>query len=134
MTKIVLFTTMFGAMVGYLIIIGDLLTPVICEWSGHASDCSVDLFYLNRNFLISLTIVTVILPLAFFSKMHQLERSSVLAVASVMCLIVVVLWRSIEHVANEGKDFEFPKLFNFSILGFAQALPIIAFALGKKYF
>lgn len=121
---------MFGAMVGYLIIIADLLKPVVCEWSGHASNCNVDVFYLNRDFLVALTIVTVILPLAFFSKMHQLERSSFLAVASVMCLIVVVLWRSIEHVSRSGSDFEFPKLFNFTLLGFAQALPIIAFALG----
>ena len=126
---------MFGVMVGFMIIIGDLLTPVICQWSHHASDCETSkLIYLNRDFLIFLVIVTCIFPLSFFAKIHQLERSSVLAVGSVLCLLVVVVWRSIEHLVDAGSSYKVPTLFDFSLLGFAQSAPIICFALGTRNF
>ena len=121
-------------MVGFLIIIGDLLSPVVCQFSHHDLNCNAEVFYLNRDFLIFVVLITMIFPLSFFGKIHQLEKSSILAVASVICLLVVVIWRSIQSFISEGSNYKFPSFFNFSLVGIGQAAPIMCFALGKKEF
>lgn len=125
----ILFLTTFGSLTGITIIMGDLLRPPVCQWSGHGANCDAAGFYANRIFLSAIMLV-VIAPLALRRTFHEFAFSSFLAIASVAFLVFVVVFRSIQFMTNLPKDWKPPGLGPTDLLGVIDAVPLLAFALG----
>jgi len=128
--EVVILFALFGSMVGFIVIIGDLLSPVACQFTGHYESCSLHTFYFNRNFLSFVIVLFVISPLSFLPKIHQFQFSSALAVLTVLFLLIVVIIRSIQSLVANSFHPPDISLFKFSIIGIGQTIPIMAFALG----
>jgi amino acid permease len=124
--KFFLFINLFGTIIAYSIIIGNLMQPAVQGWANTTEKH----FYTDALFLSGVMIVGFVVPLAFFSKIQQLEKTSAIALISVFAVLILVLWRSIEKLIKDGKHVEMPTLFNWNLVGVSQALPMIAFALG----
>jgi len=105
------------------------MNKVICHWSGFGDECPENVFYVNRNFLSALVLLTCIAPVAFKHKFHEFVISSALALISVLFLILAVVIRSIEYLATV-QNFELPSLFYDDTFGIIDAIPLITFALG----
>jgi len=130
-TDVMLVVSLFGSMVGFTIIIGELMSPVVCHWTGHAADCAAaHTIWVRTDFLSFLFIACIVTPLAFFTKMHHFQWSSAIAFGTVLFVIFSVTFRAISYMAQDWSHFKFPPLFHFSAVGTGNSLPLIAFALG----
>eukprot|EP01114_Cavostelium_apophysatum_P003928 TRINITY_DN14068_c0_g1_i1.p1 TRINITY_DN14068_c0_g1~~TRINITY_DN14068_c0_g1_i1.p1 ORF type:complete len:433 (+),score=69.93 TRINITY_DN14068_c0_g1_i1:110-1408(+) len=122
--QLMLLFALYGSQIGFIVIIGDLLTPVFCTFDAALCDS----VYTHRNFLSLMVVVFIITPLAFFPKIHQFQWSSAFAVLSVVFLLCVVIARSVQYIASHPLGHV--DLFRWSPMGIAQTTPIMAFALG----
>eukprot|EP01117_Protostelium_nocturnum_P020783 TRINITY_DN955_c0_g1_i1.p1 TRINITY_DN955_c0_g1~~TRINITY_DN955_c0_g1_i1.p1 ORF type:complete len:456 (-),score=176.11 TRINITY_DN955_c0_g1_i1:84-1451(-) len=120
--KAFLFVNLIGTLAAYCKIMGELSHPVLINWTGYH-------WYSSISFCSLVLLVTIVLPLAFFSKIHQLERTSLLAIASVLVVLFLVVYRSSESIHNYGVGAGFT-YFNWNIRGIARSIPLIAFAAG----
>jgi uncharacterized Tic20 family protein len=90
------FLATFGAMTSYLIIIGDMMGPLIGLWMGGTNDdyCSM---YARRQFPITCALFIVI-PLSMLRNIDSLRYTSGVAVAAVIYLLLVVVYKSGESI------------------------------------
>ncbi|PRP89167.1 putative sodium-coupled neutral amino acid transporter 10-like [Planoprotostelium fungivorum] len=122
LAKFFLFLNLFGTLSAYCKIMGDLAYPV-AEYALH------DHWYTDARTLSAALLVFIVLPLAFFSKIHQLEKTSILAILSVLVVLFLVVFRSIQHLVHNGTGSV--HIFRFeNIKGIARSVPLFAFAAG----
>jgi sodium-coupled neutral amino acid transporter 11 len=81
----------YGAMVAYLIGIGDTMSIVVYHWSGIDSHASP---WLKRVVLVTLA-VGAVLPLALLRNMASLSKTSFISLLSVIFITFVVISRAI---------------------------------------
>lgn len=140
----------FGILVGYVVIVGDLLpstaavvfgaTPA--DWDGTASSsygaASALASLLDVLFSPAVVQATVclcaILPLCMLRRMDSLRFASMLALAAVLYFTLMVVYRSINSTAHEApcwqRSHSAVRVVRFDFEDFFFALPILAFALG----
>jgi sodium-coupled neutral amino acid transporter 11 len=82
-----MFSFAFGAMLAYLIIIGDTVPVVLGEWTGSA-------FFGNRTNIIVVCATCICLPLSSLRDIGKLAHTSALSIAAVVLIIVIVLARA----------------------------------------
>ena len=134
---------MFGTCAGYIVIIGDLLTPYFAEifnlddpiscgtddFAGIDSDSTGDCGEVAEYwaYIVSaIMCVAVLLPLCMLKKIDFLKYSSTAALVCITYLIVVIAFTSISAWGDELDDSEVI-WGNLGINSFA-AVPVITFA------
>jgi sodium-coupled neutral amino acid transporter 11 len=115
----------YGAMVAYLMGIGDNMSIVVASWSGtdlHANP------WIKRVTLVSISIGAV-LPLAMLRNMSALSKTSLLSICSVFFIIGVVLKNAIYGAGDAPVPVkEADKALLFIDSNFFPAVGVIAFA------
>lgn len=115
----------FGALIGFLIIIADLVCPVletIVKDTPYA-------FTSERYFVIISFVVFVALPLSLLPSLKSLASSSVLAIVTVVFVVFVVIFRcSYSHDIASVSDYSTTR--PESWWSTFEAMPIILFAFG----
>ncbi|KAI8877631.1 hypothetical protein K501DRAFT_337286 [Backusella circina FSU 941] len=113
----------FGVAVSYLIIIGDLMPQVISSFTNHSA---VPFFLIDRRFWITLSMLTLVLPLSFLRKLDSLKYTSLIALFAVvyLCVIVVYYYISPNYPPPETGAVE---LVSFTSRIFGH-LPVFVFA------
>eukprot|EP01087_Luapelamoeba_hula_P005420 TRINITY_DN1549_c0_g1_i1.p1 TRINITY_DN1549_c0_g1~~TRINITY_DN1549_c0_g1_i1.p1 ORF type:complete len:482 (-),score=70.72 TRINITY_DN1549_c0_g1_i1:32-1477(-) len=107
---------LFGALTGYLIIIGDVLTPFM-DFLGRLE---------TREFVVAVVAVFVILPLCLLPRVDYLKYASLAALGCIFYIVVVIVIRGAEEIDAKDKAEDIaivPK--NMDVL---QSIPIISFA------
>lgn len=94
----------FGSIIGFMIIIGDMASPVVaemCAGSTHVSAAACDA--LSSRAVTTFAFATIFaLPISHCSRMHNLWFSSFLAAATVIAVGVLVVTRGANAVMDAG--------------------------------
>ena len=92
----------YGAMLSYLILIGDTLSPVLHDWTGS------DLLK-NRVFTISLCAWGICLPLSALKDIGKLGKTSAVSIVCVVLLCIIISIRAVPASTDLGihEDREF---------------------------
>ena len=96
MATFFVFTMAFGAMIAYMMIVGDSITRVA---EGGANG-NRDSLFADRRFVIVLTSLVTILPVSLFRKMSSLASTSLFSISCDFALIVCVLAFSQQAAEN----------------------------------
>eukprot|EP01136_Pigoraptor_vietnamica_P028834 Opistho-1_new@86744 len=123
---VILFNTI-GALTGFLVVIADIGQPLFERWitldHGHS-------FLTSRTFVVLCFAVAVALPLSMAGNLHSLAVSSFLAVASVLLVAVVIVFRSGEAMSAASSALPSDaRLFGTGVQ-VVLTIPIAVFALG----
>jgi amino acid permease len=112
-------TFLFGGLVGYMVIIGDVLTPFM-GWLGPLH---------HRSVVVGAIALFCIVPLCLLRKIKYLQYTSVVALGCIIYLVSVVVFRSIEKLWKEGlkESEEDLRWINLAPEIF-KSLPIMSFA------
>jgi len=110
---------LFGALVGYMVIIGDVLVP-FTDFLGDLS---------RREFVVAIVAVVLILPLSLLNRVDYLKFTSMAALVCILYLVAVVVFRSGEKLWKKGAKHSLDELEygNFT-LDIFKSIPIISFA------
>ena len=115
----------FGVCVAYIVAVGDMLDD------GLIKVLQDDLpSFFTREFAMFLFWLVFMLPLSLLKKIDSLKFSSCVGVVSILFLMFVTVYKSMEHIANEGANDVFSeiKLWPSNVMDFVQACPLIMFA------
>ncbi|KAL6073118.1 hypothetical protein QOT17_005087 [Balamuthia mandrillaris] len=109
----------FGALTGYMIIVGDVLTP----FTGFLGPLD------TRAFVVAVAMLTVMLPLSLLTKVDKLKYTSILALACILYLVGVVSFHGVKHVWDKSvkESLEDLHLMRFTV-GVFTSIPIICFS------
>jgi amino acid permease len=118
-TQFCLFVSTLGALIGYLIIIGDLLTPVLQEIFG-----SGDSFFTSRLFVILAFVLFIAFPLSTIPDLEGLVISSIIAVTTVLFVALVVVIQSCSAGFPIDKAHAGPESFSSAV----TSIPLMIFA------
>lgn len=111
---IILFT--LGAIVGYLVILGDVLTPYINL-----------LFAIDRRLVVLFFGLFICFPLSTLRKMSMLRFTSFAGLFFIVYLVILISVSSI--VGFDAPDFDSSRIVLVSLDGqFLTVLPVVAFA------
>jgi len=118
--------TTFGACVGFLVIIADLMTAIISMILTHYNSGAH--WVSSRIFVTIVLSVIGVLPLASLKSFSSLKFSSTMAIVSVTFTVTVIVIRSVQNFpyADISNNVEYFKV-GFGIF---DALPLISFAFG----
>lgn len=113
----------FGIAVAYLVTLGDILTPLGELYFGTQSMLA------QRWVLMTISCVTIMLPLSLLKDISSLQFSSILGVLSIFFLVIAVCIRSIMHASANG----LPEGISWTINlthgpNFMLSVPIVMFA------
>jgi len=137
MASTAVFAGNIGALIGFLIVLGDVLQPTV----SHLCNCSA--WYAERPFIMSAFAIFVALPLSSVEKIHSLAVTSFLAGFSVLAVGVIVVDRGARGGFSGdvvGVTFDAPNsssesaplvLARFNFVGIALGIPISIFSLGN---
>lgn len=87
-----------GALTGYLLILASLLHEVMwtaCPGCGFAS---------SRTAIVLVLCLFVIFPISFCRNLHDLSFSTILSFATVVSVMLAVMWRGCEDLHDAGRD------------------------------
>jgi len=112
--------SLFAGLVGLLILVGDLVTPIMQYWFGPTSILA------HRTPLIILVSVLFIVPLGSLPSVNMLQYSSFLTFASLVFMTISIIVRYSQKVGSQPPNpSESPVvLWNWS-WGVLKAIPII---------
>ena len=80
----------WGAMVGYLVIIGDNASRVVANWNGDDDPSAA-----VRRLSVAVVGVVCVLPLGLVRSLHGLSKASVVSLVAVLWITLVVVGRSL---------------------------------------
>ena len=109
----------FGALIGFLIIIAELTCPVLQQWFSDT------LFIVKRPVVIIIFVVFIAMPLSTLKNLKSLAFSSVLAIVSVLYVVFLVTYRQV--VSSSPPCHQWLPSSRWSTF---EALPIMLFAFG----
>ena len=132
-----------GSMIGFLIVIGDLLAEPLRSATGCGSSAGGACALTSRAFLIPVIAVCVA-PLSSLGALAHMRHSSALAAATVLVITGVLAVAGARALSDGGLHFLFTStaspsgddandvvLFRLGIVPFFLALPISVFTLGN---
>ena len=142
---VIIVVGVFGALVGYSIVVGDMLEPVAQHLCG--GDACAYKALASRGVLIPAFALLVALPLSSLKRLHALAWSNVLAAASVLAVAALVASRGAGRLgggdvtaatvappgsaaANSAADAPLV-LARFQAVGILLGVPISIFSLGN---
>jgi sodium-coupled neutral amino acid transporter 11 len=116
----------YGAMLAYLVIIGDTVPVVLEEWTGSP-------FLGNRVFIIVLCATGICLPLSSLREIGKLANTSAVSIASVLLIVLIIVSRAPmaakqEEVGKRIDDADETGSFAFAHRNMFQAFGGISFA------
>jgi amino acid permease len=111
---------LFGGTVGYVVIIGDLLTPYFETLTGWPEAEA------NRWLVEAIVIFVVVYPLCLLKRLDALKYTSFVALVCILYLVLVVMVQSLQRIVDDF-DSERVVLGNANF-GVFQALPIVTFS------
>lgn len=114
---IILLTWLSG--VAYVVLIGDLLTPIVRCVIAPAGPA-----WPHLRLAVQLSAAVVITPLATMRTMHGLRYTSILSVCAVLTLGVCVGMRSLRERDTESPVQLWPDTWSGTLEGMAKAMPI----------
>eukprot|EP01083_Nonionella_stella_P198002 727422_1 len=127
LVSVTMFIFDFGAILSYLIILGDAGSDIISIW-GYDSR-------LDRRLLVAVISTFIILPTVLPRDISKIEKISALSVFSAILIMLIVIYEWIAYrflmlERDEGYTSHLPKDINWGVdmQGFPMALGIIAFA------
>ena len=113
----------FGISVAYLVTLGDIITPLGEFYFGLQS------MFAQRWVLMTISCVTIMLPLSLLKDISSLQFSSILGVFSIIFLVVAVAIRSITYASANGMPDDVSWTINTSRgPDFMLSVPIVMFA------
>jgi amino acid permease len=115
----------FGVGISYLVVIGDLM-PKIAMSLINDSILDKHEILLERNFWITLFMITIVVPLSFLKKLDSLKYASMVALSSVVYLVILVFIHFLKDDIVDKGPIEIIKPFSTSAI-FAS-FPIFVFA------
>ena len=119
-----------GAIVCFLCVTADLVTPVVVNACGDTFSTACSIFTRREAIILAFSIV-VALPLAGCSRIHDLRGTSALAVAAVAAVGVLVVIRAVDAPTYAGGDAPIPRVQQGGLQGCILALPIVVYAMGN---
>jgi amino acid permease len=99
-TVIFMDVLIFGALVGFLVIIGNLIRPVIDHW-----DPFTRVWYTDTPYLILGFTVVFVFPLSMLRNISMLEYTSFLAVAIIIAFTGILSYQSIKKMVDGEVDW-----------------------------
>lgn len=130
LVQVIIFIYAFGVVVGYMIIVGDLVPPVLAEWTNTPINDGA--WYLKPEALSGLATAVIILPLALLKRLDALKWTSFFAIlAMTYFLMLVIVLAAIDFTNRNGSPpyQGEPRYFYWSLNMF-QGIPILFFASG----
>ena len=126
-----------GVIVGYIVIIGDLLPPIFAAWAKETYPSK--LWYFSPRFYQVLITTLILFPLSCFKRLDSLKFASMFAIAAVLYFTILVIvetfidldrYRERGQVASSGETIKDTIVWwNWSSDIFL-GIPIMAFAFG----
>ena len=90
--SVIQFLFPFMAVVGYNVGVGDTLSKVFGAFAGEDPQSS-SLLFLNRNIIIGVTCITILLPLSLYKNISKLSKASLLSTVAILFIITSVFIR-----------------------------------------
>lgn len=125
--QVVIVIYAIGVVVGYMIIVGDLVPPVLALWTGELSNSGV--WWLRPDAISGLATLVVIFPLALLKRLDTLKYTSMFAVLAITYFLVLVIVLAAIDFQDPRYYAGEPSYFRFSLDMF-QGIPILFFASG----
>ena len=117
-----LLINVFGAMVGFIIIIGDMVQPIAQLAFGNN-------IFTDRGFVTLVFLLLVILPISSLQNIDSLKFTSILSLISITFVVLMVTGTTFYKIIEN----ELPQPKNINAINFSweifQAIPVITFAL-----
>eukprot|EP00010_Vexillifera_abyssalis_P005812 CAMPEP_0201553158 /NCGR_PEP_ID=MMETSP0173_2-20130828/19476_1 /ASSEMBLY_ACC=CAM_ASM_000268 /TAXON_ID=218659 /ORGANISM="Vexillifera sp., Strain DIVA3 564/2" /LENGTH=575 /DNA_ID=CAMNT_0047963777 /DNA_START=28 /DNA_END=1755 /DNA_ORIENTATION=+ len=111
---------LFGGCVGYVVIIGDILTPYFedaLDWPEKEA---------NRYLVESIFIFGICYPLCLLKRIDALKYTSMFALLGILYLVVVIMAQSITTIADEFEQSRI--VFGNGSISLFGAVPVMTFA------
>eukprot|EP01123_Difflugia_compressa_P009315 TRINITY_DN304_c2_g1_i1.p1 TRINITY_DN304_c2_g1~~TRINITY_DN304_c2_g1_i1.p1 ORF type:complete len:398 (+),score=37.24 TRINITY_DN304_c2_g1_i1:79-1194(+) len=119
-TEVCVILFLIGAQVSYMIIIGELFTPLVHEY------LSITPTEHDKTIVTGIIAAVIILPLSTLRHMDSLQYTSFIALFFIGSLLIAVLVKGVRALITYGIDFDILWFGDFE--GFFAALPIVNFA------
>lgn len=112
--------TCYGICVTFLIIIGDQYDRIFVS---HLSEC---VWFVDRRFTISITAITLILPMCYFQRLDFLKYAGTLGVFSMLYVVFLNVYQYFVLELDPLKTA--PSASGNSTIGLIACIPVICFA------
>jgi len=87
--QVIIILYSFGVIVGYIVIVGDLIPPLIAAWAGE--DNPSDHWYYSKQFYQVLVTICILFPLSLLKRLDSLKFASMFALCSVVYFTLLVV-------------------------------------------
>lgn len=115
----------FGAMLSYMIIIGDLLTSSFLKRiEKSVEDDGFEYFWLERPFVVAVVAIFILFPMSITERMAHLFLPSLISLLSILVFMVIVIFYYFFGDVERKGDLILAQV----NLSFFQVLPVIIFA------
>ena len=115
----------FGAMLSYMIIIGDLLTSSFLQRiEKSVEDDGLEYFWLERPFVVGMVALFVLFPMSITERMATLFLPSLISLLSILAFMIIVVFYYFFGEVDRKGDIILAQV-NMS---FFKVLPVIIFA------
>jgi len=116
---IFMFLMAFGAMIAYIVVIGDTIPPVVEEYIDNSDILA------NRKFCVLMYSIIFMLPLSLLRDMSSLKWSSFISITAVVIILLCVLTQSKAQARSSGIHGE---TYNFISLNALAGVGTMSFA------
>lgn len=116
----------FGTCVGYLVGTADIIHPIMINNFGFSTESVLG----NRNILLAIFTICIMLPLSCSTQINQLRFCSFIGVVSLAFLVICVVIRSIQYTLINGIQYNELRLLDNSkhFSGTITTLSILMYA------
>ena len=123
--SIIQFIFPFLSVVGYNVGVGDTLSKVFGALIGEDPQTS-SLLILNRNVIIAVSLLTILLPLSLYKDIDKLAKTSFLSSLAILFLMISVFIRYMNLAPSLSNSSHSMNLFNWS--GIPKAVGLMVFS------
>src|SRR3990167_3256115 len=120
-----------GVAIGYIVIVGDLVPPVLAAWFGYSTN---EEWFISDWFVQTMCTIFILIPLGCLKKLDSLKYTSVLALLSVLYFVILLIILSIQEMItrrDEGDNYIRNNIVNFgSGFDIFLGVPLVAFSFG----
>lgn len=121
MCTIFMFGFAFGAMISYLVIVGDSVPATFAVFLG------ADHILANRVFMLVIPTVVIMLPLSCLRTIDKLSKTSAVSLLCVLAITIIIIVAGVQYQFSDQYVVP-PGAWNFAKSNFLQATGVISFA------